>query len=177
MLAFGYGSTALNQILAQAAVPKGSFYHHFASKEAFAEEVIRQYATGQELKWKRILRDGKLTPIKRLRKYFRQLIKDHGRGAEVSGCLLGIMSLEVAEHNESLRLLVKDAFDHWQDAIANTLSEAVEAHELSSEVKADDLAAIIVSLWEGAQIRAKSELSDRPLELFFRFTFDRLLIS
>ena len=42
----GYNETGLNDILAAAGVPKGSFYHHFRSKEDFALEVVDQYGHG-----------------------------------------------------------------------------------------------------------------------------------
>ncbi len=34
----GYASTGVKEILEIAGVPKGSFYHYFPSKEAFARE-------------------------------------------------------------------------------------------------------------------------------------------
>ena len=38
-----YQASGLLEILKEAGVPKGSFYHHFPSKESFAEEVIQRY--------------------------------------------------------------------------------------------------------------------------------------
>src|SRR3984957_11028955 len=40
----GYGATGLQELLSAAGVPKGSFYHHFASKEEFTTAVIERYA-------------------------------------------------------------------------------------------------------------------------------------
>jgi TetR/AcrR family transcriptional regulator, transcriptional repressor for nem operon len=39
----GYAATGIQEILESAKVPKGSFYHYFASKEEFAREVVLQY--------------------------------------------------------------------------------------------------------------------------------------
>ena len=36
----------LNEILAAAAVPKGSFYHYFKSKELFGEAMLADYVQG-----------------------------------------------------------------------------------------------------------------------------------
>jgi TetR/AcrR family transcriptional repressor of nem operon len=39
----GYNATGLSDILKGADVPKGSFYHHFGSKEDFAAAVLERY--------------------------------------------------------------------------------------------------------------------------------------
>ena len=42
-------------------------------------------------------------------------------------------------------------------------------------VKPDDVAALLVNNWEGAQTRAKTEQNDKPLELFVDNVFNVLL--
>ena len=39
----GYAAVGLNEILAAAGVPKGSFYHYFESKDAFGEALLESY--------------------------------------------------------------------------------------------------------------------------------------
>jgi TetR/AcrR family transcriptional repressor of nem operon len=171
----GYTSTGINDILELADVPKGSFYHYFPSKEAFAKAVLDRYTKGEVERWAGILGDPKLSPLKRLRKYFKELMAVYGHRGPIQGCLLGNLSLEVAEQSPKIRGILREAFDCWQNAIAKTIREAVEKGELTKTVKPDYLAALLVNNWEGAQVRAKAEQSDKPLELFYDLTFNVLL--
>jgi TetR/AcrR family transcriptional regulator, transcriptional repressor for nem operon len=171
----GYTATGINQILELADVPKGSFYHHFASKDAFAKEVLEHYNSGEEQRWKSFLEDTKVSPLKRLRKYFKEMIAIYGRRGRSAGCLLGNMTLEIAEHNPKLRGVLRKSFDCWQNAIAKTIREAIEQQELPKTANANELAALLVNNWEGAQVRAKAEQSDKPLELFLDVAFNVLL--
>src|ERR1700753_3169010 len=151
----GYTATGLNQVLEAAKVPKGSFYHHFATKDEFVLEVIKRYATGEQDRWERLLDDSTLSPLKKLRRYFREMIATYGRrGGPIAGCLLGNLSLEVAGQNAEIRKLLSQAFDGWQKSIAKTIREAIDQRELPKTTKADEIAALLVNNWEGAQVRA-----------------------
>src|SRR6201996_192686 len=138
MRSSGYTATGINQVLEAAKVPKGSFYHHFATKDEFALEVIKRYAAGEQERWERLLDDSNLSPMKKLRRYFKDLIATYGRrGGPISGCLLGNLSLEIAGQNDEIRKLLSQAFDVWQDALAKTIREAIEKQEIPGTVKAD----------------------------------------
>src|ERR1700746_424970 len=85
----GYSGTGVTEILDLAGVPKGSFYHYFRSKEAFAQEVIRRHTAGEAPRRQAIPGDDNLPPLKRLRKYFDELISVDGQNGPISGCLFG----------------------------------------------------------------------------------------
>ena len=173
--AAGYGATGVNEILQLADIPKGSFYHHFPSKEAFAEAVLERYGAQEMSRSERLLGDKSVAPLKRLRLYFEELLAVYGRTGPISGCLLGNMALEVADHSDKLQPVLKAIFSAWTEAIVEVIRQAVEKGDLDPSVKPKEMAAFLLNNWEGALLRSKAERSDQPLELFLHFTFKVLL--
>jgi TetR/AcrR family transcriptional repressor of nem operon len=173
--AMGYASTGVQEILDDADVPKGSFYHHFRSKEDFAREVLALYFRGECERAEKILRDAKGAPLTRLRRYFQELVAVFGPAAPVSGCLIGNLSLEIADHSDSIQSLLSASFSSWQAAIAGVLWEAMDRRDLTRSTKPDDLAAFLLNSYEGALLRSKADRSNKPLEIFMFFAFNVLL--
>jgi TetR/AcrR family transcriptional regulator, transcriptional repressor for nem operon len=171
----GYAATGVKEILDLAGVPKGSFYHYFPSKEAFVQEVLRRYASRETQRWEAILGDDKLPPLKRLHKYFKELISVYGQSGPISGCLLGKMSVEVSEQSPAIQSLLSSGFRDWQQAISAVLRLAVERGDLPQSTKTDELASFLLNSYEGALVRSQAEQSDRPVEIFMQFTFKVLL--
>jgi TetR/AcrR family transcriptional regulator, transcriptional repressor for nem operon len=171
----GYTATGVKEVLDLANVPKGSFYHYFPSKEAFVGEVFQRYVEGEVLRAERILGDRKVAPLRRLRRYFEEMIAVYGRTADVSGCLVGSLSLEIADHSPKLQAQLQMVYGKWQKSIADVLREAVERGDLAKSTRADQLAEFLLNSYEGAQVRVKAEKNDGPLENFLHFAFDVLL--
>jgi TetR/AcrR family transcriptional repressor of nem operon len=172
---FGYAATGVKEILDLAGVPKGSFYHYFPSKEAFAQEVLQRYSSIEFQRCETILGDDRLPPLKRLRKYFNELISVYGQRGPITGCLFGNMSVEVAEHSSSIQSQLSSSFGRWQQAIAALLRSAVDRGDLPRSTKPNELSSFLLNSWEGALVRSKAEKSDQPLETFIHFAFKVLL--
>jgi TetR/AcrR family transcriptional regulator, transcriptional repressor for nem operon len=171
----GYAATGVKEILDEAAVPKGSFYHYFPSKEAFAKEVLELYARGESERAAKILSDGKAAPLKRLRRYFDELIVIYGPTANISGCLIGNLSLEMADHSDSIQSVLHQSFANWQTAIAAILQEAIDRGDLAKSTKPKELASFLLNSYEGAILRSKADRSSKPVENFLHFAFNVLL--
>ena len=171
----GYGATGLQEILQSAGVPKGSFYHHFASKEEFAAAVIERYLTLAAEHCQQILSSMHQAPLKRLRRYFEDLIRRAGQSAPIPGCLIGSLSLEVAGASSLLQGCLSSSFAQWQNAVAAVLREAVEKGDLPKSTKPDSLAGFILNSWEGVLLRSQADKSDLPLKDFLRYMFEVLL--
>lgn len=171
----GYTATGVKEVLDLAQVPKGSFYHYFPSKEAFVAELFERYALQEGERAQRIFGDTAVSPLKRLRKYFEELVSVAGQRGEITGCLVGAMSLEVADHSPKLQAKLQSMYTVWQAGIADVLRQAIKQGELKKSTKPGPLAEFLLNSYEGALVRMKGEKSDRPLDNFLYFTFDVLL--
>ncbi|MEO6815076.1 MAG: TetR family transcriptional regulator C-terminal domain-containing protein [Edaphobacter sp.] len=171
----GYTATGVKEVLDLAQVPKGSFYHYFASKEAFVTELFERYALQEGERVRRILGDTSISPLKRLRVYFEELFSVVGQRGDITGCLVGAMSLEVADHNPRLQAKLQSMYTVWQASIADVLRQAIKQGELKKATKPEPLAEFLLNSYEGALVRMKGEKNDRPLDNFLHFAFDVLL--
>ncbi len=171
----GYGATGLQEILRSAEVPKGSFYHHFNSKEEFAAAVLERYGTLNTEHCRAVLGNMRQAPLKRLRRYFEDLIRVAGQSAAIPGCLVGNLSLEVAAVSPLLQGRLSSGFARWQSDVAAVLREAVDKGDLPGPTKLEPLAGFVLNSWEGALLRSQADKSDAPLKDFLHFVFNDLL--
>jgi len=171
----GYNATGLTEILKEADVPKGSFYHHFGSKEHFAAAALERYTTREAEHAASVLVGSKMPPLKRLKRYFMDLVKFYGQKGAIPGCMMGRFSLEIAAANPQLRKQISATFAHWQHTIATVIEQAVTQKELPAATDPESLAGFLLNSWEGALLRSQAEASDAPLEVFMQIAFDQLL--
>ena len=170
----GYNATGLSDILNAADVPKGSFYHHFGSKEEFAAAALDIYIAREAKHSAAVLGDSKLPPLRRLRQYFTEMIEIYGQAGAIPGCMMGRFSLETVIQNPQLREKISSAFQHWQHKIAIVVEQAVAKGELPKGTDAEQVAGFLLNSWEGALLRSQAEKSDAPLEVFLRYALDAL---
>src|SRR5689334_16510835 len=115
MLAKSFHSVGLNEILSAVKVPKGSFYHYFASKEQFGVELIRHYVNEHTAKLRKFLMASGMTGLERICSQWDYLI---GKMAECScaggACLVAKFSLEVANFSEPMREALAAGLKTWR---------------------------------------------------------------
>lgn len=167
----GFSATGIDEILGRAGVPKGSFYHYFASKEAFGLGLIERYGEFFARKLDRHLDNRSLPPLARLQAFVDDARAGMARLGYRRGCLIGNLGQEMGSLPESFRGRLKETFEDWQARFSACLKEAQEVGEVARSADTDQLAAFFWIGWEGAVLRAKLEQSARPLEVFAAFYF------
>ena len=163
LLRQGYNGTGIQQITEQAGVPKGSFYNHFDSKEAFAAAIVDLYSEHSKTSWERWMRGAPADPMAAIRHVFGAMLDHHERAKCKAGCLIGNLAAEVAPASKLCRQKLQAAQLAWRERLAALIRAAQGARQIRDDVDATALSALTWSAWEGALLRMKVEGSVRPL--------------
>ncbi len=169
----GFHNCSVEDITRSAGVPKGSFYNHFASKDALAIEALQQYQARSV--W-RTTDDAEAPPLTRLRHRF-EILRDALVARDyMRGCLIGNMATELADLNPAVRAEVQASLEFRSVAAAEMIRAAQESGEVSAEHDPELLGRFLIDAWEGVVLRAKVDKSPRALDGFF-VLFDSLVGS
>lgn len=170
LLRHGYHGLGVAAVLEAAHLPKGSFYHHFESKEDFALQVIDAYMEAVHAGLDQCLGDETQLPLQRVRRFF-EATEEKYRGEGYLGCLLGGLGQELSGISEAFRTKVEQCFAQIAGRIAACLSQAVARRELPPGTDTARMAEILVNCWEGAALRCRLRRDPAPLRDMLDFYF------
>lgn len=160
----GFTASGVSEITQAAGVPKGSFYNHFESKEAFGLEILERYFIASSQKAAVALDDATLTPKARLEAYLDLMMRDLETQDWSHGCLMGNFILEASCTSEQIRERLKTFFADWSDRLAACIAQAQQLGEIKNETDAATLANFFIHAWEGAILRMKVDRDRRALD-------------
>ncbi|MFE2422641.1 TetR/AcrR family transcriptional regulator [Streptomyces hokutonensis] len=160
----GYSAVGINEVLAEAGVPKGSFYHYFASKDAFGEAILKSYFADYLTDMDGILARSGQSSAERLMAYWQQWRETQSIEDCQGKCLAVKLGAEVADLSESMRLALKEGTSAVVDRIERTIASGLEDGSLSVDGEARDVAQALYDMWLGASVMAKIHRSLSPLD-------------
>ena len=120
--------TGIQDLLVATSVPKGSFYHHFVSKEDFALQVVNRYLAEVHVLLEQSLGDPDRAPLERVRSFFERLMALYASQGYL-GSLIGLLGQELAAVNTAFRRRMEGAFDAMGSGEVDR-NWAVEHHDL-----------------------------------------------
>lgn len=171
----GYHGTGVLEIVQAAGIPKGSFYHYFASKEDFALQALDHLYTPRLERYQAALANTALSPRERILGHYAELVAHFARQAcPEYHCFIGSLSFEMAELSQPIGRQVEVILLRSVEVLAACLEQAQDAGEIDPTTDCRALAEFIGNAWEGALLRMKVGRSVVPLEVFLA-QLERLL--
>jgi TetR/AcrR family transcriptional regulator, transcriptional repressor for nem operon len=166
----GYNGLGIQAVLKETGTPKGSFYHHFASKEDFALQVVDRYMDAVHHGLDASLGDRSLAPLGRVRKFF-ESTRDKYREDGYLGCMLGGLGQELSGVNSVFQEKIEACLGIIASRIADCMEEAQASGDLPPDVNPRHMANLIVDCWEGAALRSRLRRDPTPLNSMLDFYF------
>lgn len=170
LLQYGYNDLGIQSVLKSTGVPKGSFYHYFASKEDFALQVIDQYMVEVHAGLDMSLGDTTLKPLDRVRRFFELSEQKYSRDGYL-GCMLGGLGQELSGASEVFRQKIESCFSVIAGRLAECLEEARRDGDLPNHADPRSLANLLLNCWEGAALRSRLWRDPTPLQTMLEFYF------
>lgn len=178
MLEKSFHSVGLNEILKAVQVPKGSFYHHFESKDQFGIEMLRHYVDAATAYKKRMLLSDELEadPRQRMLTFFESSIAKFMENEGKCPCLVIKLASEVTDLNDGMRQVLADGYKEWNRITATLIAEGLGKNSLRCDLDPSNAASLIGDLWTGAVQHAAIRRSAEPLRTTLAFISQNLIL-
>jgi TetR/AcrR family transcriptional regulator, lmrAB and yxaGH operons repressor len=154
----GMNATSFSDVVADSGAPRGSIYHHFPEGKRQLAECAMRLTSDQVLAY---LRASTETTSRGVMRHFVALFRQvvvASRGS--AGCAIAGVTIDVANDDDDLLAVARDAFQSWVSLLATQLESTGVA-----PTRARGLSTIAVASVEGGLILCRAEGSDAPLRL------------
>ena len=157
----GFPATTVDEVCAKAEVSKGSFYHHFATKDdigyaaldSYFDELISALTTGPA--------DGIDDPVEKLRAFLTHAGIVCSGPLLTNGCMLGSFALDLAESHPGVQSKLSEQFSELASLVAQMICDASTA--AGTDLPAAQLAHQFLAVIEGSIVLAKAHADPQML--------------
>lgn len=160
----GFVGVGLTEILNSAGVPKGSFYHYFASKELYGDALLESYFAGYLQRMDALLNQEAKTGAERLCLYLLRWIEIQGGDDDSGKCLIVKLAAEVADLSDAMRSTMLKGTNDILARLAACIAAGQGDGSILNPRAAPDLALWLYETWLGASLLAKLRRDDSTLD-------------
>jgi TetR/AcrR family transcriptional regulator, transcriptional repressor for nem operon len=181
MLKQGFSSTTVDQICVEAGMTKGSFFHHFPTKEAICKAAVEWWGQMGASCYNPAWKNTEADPLERIHQMLDIMSGFTQREGEPCVCMVGMMSQELSATHPGMRVACAMELDFWTNNVAEMLAEAKRKHCPVNDFDPREVAWFLNSLWQGSMLIGKAcqsqEMIRKNLLLARRFIDGLFLTS
>jgi TetR/AcrR family transcriptional repressor of nem operon len=154
MLQQGYAATTVDQMCAEAGLTKGSFFHHFVSKEAIGRAAVDAWGAMGTRLYAQAWSDPDADPLDQFDRMLDIMIGFTKR-EEPCICMVGMMAQELALTNAGMRDACADHLSVWTQSVVRLLIEAKRRRRIAADFSPARVGWLLNSIWQGSMLVAK----------------------
>ncbi|WP_378942492.1 TetR/AcrR family transcriptional regulator [Paracoccus sp. R86501] len=160
----GYTAVGLGQLLAEAQVPKGSFYHYFASKEGYGCALLDRYVRTYECDLATTLDSDHLSGRDRVLGYFADWQARQGGGDAERQCLIVKLAAEISDLSPDMTTILQNGVTAIIAKLTQALDDAGRDGSMVPLADPKAMATTLYQLWLGASLMAHLSHDGTPLD-------------
>ena len=180
----GYAATTVDDICTAAGVTKGSFFHHFASKEQLGIAAIEQFGAMADALFSTATYGKEPDPLDRVLGYVDFRISMLQRGIPEFTCLMGTMVQETYATHPNIRAACEEGMSEHIALLTRDIELAKQRYAPAATWSVESVGYFMQASLQGAFIFAKAKQSSqiavdilqhlrRYLEMLFGLTRKR----
>lgn len=157
----GFERTSVQEVMDAAGAGKGSFYHHFPTKEALGLAVLEQNRDDFMAMLDACFAVKRGTEA--LECFFLSALTKHRASGFAGGCLWGNTALEMSDINSAFTERVDAVFREWTGKISKAIKQGQADGQIRTDAQASELALLVVSAIEGGIMLSRLRKDEMPL--------------
>jgi AcrR family transcriptional regulator len=158
----GVAATTTEEILRAADVSNSQLYHYFSDRDDVAREVAAHQIQLVLAEQQRLLE--RVRSVTGLRRWRDHVVAAAAEPQNQHGCPIGALAVELADHDEAVRVALRDAFECWHTTIRETLESMLKSGRLREDADPDQLAHLTLSAVQGGLLLTQISHETRALE-------------
>lgn len=160
----GYEPTSISDLVDGMGINKGSLYNAFGSKKELFKRVFQKYDHDHRQKALADL-ESIDDPVSAITSFFDSLIADSASDKDRKGCLLVNTALELPNHTDDVKEMVKKAFGEIESFFKRAITKGQKRGSIPKSVKAKETAKTLLSLVVGLRVLARGAFDPASLKV------------
>ena len=163
VLSMGFTGMGLKELLTASGVPKGSFYHYFASKEAFGCAMLDDYVA-QYLGRMDALADLPQSGGARLMRYCEAWLASDAGQSITENCLVVKLASEIPDMSEDMRTILDAGVTQLVARLERIVREGMADGSIQPLADPAEASRLLYGQWLGAAVLSKLGKTQQSLQ-------------
>lgn len=155
----GFTGASVEDICVEAGATKGSFFHHFANKQAIGLAAADWWGEMGTALYAEAWANPEGDPLEQLHRFFDIMIGFQEESRGTCTCVVGILSQELSLIDPVLRDRCAGHLEDWTRNAAAMLARAKAKYRPRVDFDPEEVAWFLNSLWQGSMLIGKARQS------------------